>query len=44
LRHEVREWGDGDRICYAMFMRHEVLKRYGSHYVGWSTSDTYLGK
>jgi hypothetical protein len=42
LHHEVQEWGDGDRICYAMFMRREVLKRFGCHFVGWSTRNTYL--
>jgi hypothetical protein len=44
LLHEVKEWGDGDRICYAMFIRHEVLKRFGCHYVGWSTRDSYPWK
>jgi hypothetical protein len=41
LLHEVEDWGDGDRICYAMFMRREVLKRLGCHFVGWCTVDDY---
>jgi hypothetical protein len=44
FKHEVQEWGDGDRICYAMFMRHKVLERLGCHFVGWSTMDKYLGR
>ena len=41
LEHEVGDWGTGDRICYAMFMRKKVLARFDRHYVGWSTQDSY---
>jgi hypothetical protein len=40
LTHEVGDWGKGDRICYALFMRKEVLSRFGCQWVGWSTQDS----
>jgi hypothetical protein len=41
LLHEVQDWGEGDRICYAMFMRKEVLSRFQCNWVGWSTKGSY---
>ena len=40
LVHEVRDWGDGDQICYTMFMRKEVLAHNKCHWVGWSTKES----
>jgi hypothetical protein len=40
LRHEVQDWGEGDRICYAMFMRKAVLTRLECNWAGWSTRDS----
>jgi len=42
--HGVNEWGDGDRLCYAMFMRQEVLSRFGLEDVGWSTLERCGGE
>jgi hypothetical protein len=41
LLHEVQDWGEGDRICYALFMREAVLSRCGCNWVGWSTKGSY---
>ena len=35
LRHEVTSWIGGDRICYAHFMRKEVLDRLGVSIPSW---------
>lgn len=41
LDHEVPFWGAGDRVCWAHFMREEVLNRLGvlGRKVGWATVD-----
>jgi len=41
LYHEVPFWGAGDRVCYAHFMREEVLNCLGvlGRKVGWATVD-----
>jgi hypothetical protein len=41
LQHSVKEWGGGDRLCYAMFMRHNVLYKLQLENVGWMTQDRY---
>lgn len=42
LQHEVRSWGDGDRICYAHFMREAVRKRLEIPPAGWVYQKIYL--
>lgn len=42
LEHEVRSWGDGDRICYAHFMREAVRKRLEADDPGWVYQNMYL--
>jgi hypothetical protein len=41
LFHRVNDWGPGDRVCYALFMRKAVLDRLHSGWVGWTTRDIY---
>jgi hypothetical protein len=42
LEHEVRNWGVGDRICYAHFMRESVRKRLEVPPAGWVNRSMYL--
>lgn len=42
LEHEVRSWGNGDRVCYAHFMRESVRKRLNANDPGWVTQSVYL--
>ena len=42
LEHEVSSWGDGDRVCYAHFMRESGRKRLGVPPAGWVYRNTYL--
>ena len=42
LKHEVRSWGDGDRVCYAHFMREEVRRKLGAPIAGWVNRRVYL--
>jgi hypothetical protein len=41
FQHGVKFWGDGDRICYARFMREEVRKRFGVDPGKWMTQSYY---
>jgi hypothetical protein len=36
IRHEVRDWSGGDRVCYAHFLRKKVLERLNVELSGWS--------
>jgi hypothetical protein len=38
LTHEVPEWGEGDRICYAHWIRRASMVDLGIPLPGWSTS------
>lgn len=42
FEHEVRNWGVGDRICYAHFMRESVRKRLEVTPAGWVNRSMYL--
>ena len=42
LEHEVQEWGVGDRVCYAHFMREMVRKRLDVPPAGWMNRTMYL--
>ena len=42
FEHEVRAWGDGDRVCYAHFMREAVRKRLEAEDPGWVYQSMYL--
>jgi len=42
LKHEVRSWGNGDRICYAHFMRESVRRRLDVPPAGWVYRKTYI--
>lgn len=42
LKHEVLSWGDGDRVCFAHFMREAVRERLGVPPAGWLDRSTYL--
>lgn len=35
LKHQVENWGLGDRVCYAHFMRNAVLQRLEADGAGW---------
>jgi hypothetical protein len=39
--HLVDEWGDGDRLCYAFFMRRGVLSRLGQNGGDWVPEGLY---
>lgn len=39
--HEVKDWGEGDRLCYAFFMRKGVLSRLGQEGGDWVLGDLY---
>lgn len=41
LEHEVKPWGDGDRICYAHFMRENARERLKVPPAGWATQNSY---
>jgi hypothetical protein len=42
FEHEVKSWGNGDRICYAHFMREAVRKRMEAKDAGWVEQKMYL--
>jgi hypothetical protein len=42
LKHEVKSWGDGDRVCYAHFLREDVRERLGVRPAGWVDRGRYL--
>lgn len=35
FRHQVADWGRGDRICYAFYNKKKVLQRFGQDKAGW---------
>ena len=41
FQHRVGFWGDGDRICYARFMRDEVRNWFGVEPGEWMTQGYY---
>jgi len=42
FRHEVKSWGDGERVCYGHFMRETVRKRLDVPAAGWLDQGIYL--
>jgi hypothetical protein len=42
LEHEVKSWGNGERICYANFMRESVRKYLDVPPAGWVERSMYL--
>jgi hypothetical protein len=42
VKHEVKSWGDGDRVCYAHFMRESVRQRLDVPPAGWLDRSIYL--
>jgi hypothetical protein len=42
LKHEVKKWDMGNRICYAHFMRESVRKRFDVAPAGWVYNDIYF--
>lgn len=42
FEHEVGSWGEGDRVCYAHFMRDSVRQRLQVHDPGWVTQSMFL--
>lgn len=42
FKHEVKSWGDGDRVCFAHFMREAVRGRLESPPAGWLDQNRYL--
>jgi hypothetical protein len=42
FQHEVGYWGEGDRVCYAHFMREAVRNRLQAEDPGWVYQSTYL--
>jgi|ERR1700728_3234898 hypothetical protein len=41
FEHEVKSWGDGDRVCYAHYMRENVRERLNVPAAGWVTTEMY---
>ncbi len=41
LEHQVKAWGNGDRVCYAHFMWEAVRERLGVVPAGWVMQSTY---
>lgn len=39
--HKVDGWGEGDRVCYAHFMRDKVRERFGLQSGGWACQSMY---
>jgi hypothetical protein len=39
--HEVGDWGEGDRVCYAFFMRAKVLEQLGEDSLEWGNCGIY---
>jgi len=33
--HEVPDWGTGERVCYASYMRPEMIQAHGQHVDTW---------
>lgn len=44
FRHGVKDWGDGDRVCYAHFMRESVRSRLDVAPAGWLERGVYLAQ
>jgi hypothetical protein len=44
LEHEVRSWGNGDRVCYAHFMRESVRKHMNANDPGWVYQSMYVSE
>ena len=44
FEHEVKSWGNGDRVCYAHFMREAVRGRLGAKDPGWANQNMYLSE
>jgi hypothetical protein len=42
FQHQVKAWGEGDRICCAHFMREAVRDRLGVSPAGWVDQAIYL--
>lgn len=42
LKHEVKSWGNEERICYAHFMRESVRKRLDVLPAGWVNRSKYF--
>lgn len=42
FKHSVEHWEGGERICYAHFMRDDVLERLRIEKSGWVTEDYYM--
>lgn len=40
--HEVKAWGDSDRLCYAHFMREATRKRLDASAASWVHQQIYL--
>lgn len=41
LQHEVPEWEEGERVCYAHFMKRKVLEKLRSGAREWVTLDMF---
>jgi hypothetical protein len=41
IRHEVLDWDQGDRVCYAHFMRKAVLDRLQTSVPDWTTMEEF---
>jgi hypothetical protein len=44
FKHEVSDWGRGDRICYSFYNKKVVLERFGQNEVGWMTMSRFEQK
>jgi hypothetical protein len=42
FEHQVGPWGEGDRVCYAHFMREAVRKRLEVQEAGWVNQSMYF--
>ena len=42
LRHEVVEWDEGDRVCYAHWVRPTLLNALSVDFPSWVTQSEYI--
>jgi hypothetical protein len=42
FKHEVKDWGNGDRVCYAHFMREATRERLDVPPAGWLERKLYF--
>ena len=41
FKHSVSDWGLGDRVCYAQFMRRSTISHFTDNLAGWMTQEIF---